>query len=259
MAASEFYETDRAVSEYLLFHYGDSGAVLPWRSGPKDGLNYPVRCVTELLDLKRLSDTGRALDLGCAVGRSTFELAGHCSEVIGIDFSHQFIAAATGLKDCGKRDYSYVIEGDLRASASATVRDGIDRQRVKFEQGDAMKLREGLGQFDVVLMANLLCRLSEPLACLARMRSLIKPGGQLLITTPCTWLEEYTPRANWLGGFERDGRPIRTLDSLREILAPHFELATIRDLPFLIREHERKFQWSVAEGSRWIRREDDVG
>jgi hypothetical protein len=41
---------------------------------------------------------------------------------------------------------------------------------------------------------------------------------------------------------------------LRGCLEADFELADSMDLPFLIREHARKFQWSVAQGTRWIRR-----
>ena len=37
---------------------------------------------------------GRALDIGCAVGRTTIELATLFDEVIGIDLSNAFIAAA---------------------------------------------------------------------------------------------------------------------------------------------------------------------
>ncbi len=254
-----FYETDRAVSEYLLFHFGEPDQLLPWSFGPKGGLNYPARCVSELLNLSKLSTAASALDLGCAVGRSTFELARHCDKVIGIDYSEQFIITATELKATGSRDYTYVLEGDLCDDATAFVPDEIERERVAFEQGDAMNLRDDLGQFDVVLMANLLCRLSDPQSCLSRMAGLVKPGGQLLITTPCTWLEEYTPRENWLGGFNRDGAPVRTIDRLREILNPHFELVTLKELPFLIREHARKFQWTVAEGSAWIRNADSIG
>jgi len=254
-----YYETDRALSEYLLFHYGESARLLPWRFGPRDGLEYPVRCVAELLDRDRLAEHARALDIGCAVGRSSFELARHCREVVGIDFSGAFITAAAQLRSNGALRYQFVVEGEIRETAIARIADDIDRDRVAFERGDAMDLRADLGRFEVVLLANLLCRLSDPARCLAQMGPLVKPGGQLLITTPCTWLEEYTPRANWLGGLERDGRPIRTLDRLREILEPHFRLTTLRDLPFLIREHERKFQWTVAEGSTWIRRDDAAG
>ena len=82
----------------------------------------------------------------------------------------------------------------------------------------------------------------------------MKPGGQLILTSPYTWLEDYTPRENWLGGNARDGKPRRTLDGLKGELAQSFELTRTLDLPFLIREHARKFQWSVAQASVWRRK-----
>ena len=36
-----FYETNKALSEYLLFHYGKPDEVLPWEFGPTDALDYP--------------------------------------------------------------------------------------------------------------------------------------------------------------------------------------------------------------------------
>lgn len=251
---AEFYETDRAVSEYLFFHYGDPARLLPWDFGPKNGLHYPVRCVSKMLAANNVPESSRALDLGCAVGRSTFELAKYCREVIGIDYSHRFIEEAIRLQKTGERPYSYLMEGDSFSEDTARVDAEVDRSRVSFEQGDAVSLRDGLGQFDVVLMANLLCRLPDPEACLRQMPDLVVSGGQVLITTPCTWLEEYTPREKWLGGFEREGQTVRTLDSLKSILEPDFTMEDRRDLPFLIREHERKFQWTVAEGTRWRRK-----
>ncbi|MFT4586265.1 MAG: putative 4-mercaptohistidine N1-methyltransferase [Candidatus Binatia bacterium] len=249
-----FYDTDRAVSEYLLFHYGRAEDLLPHAFGPTDALEYPARCVSECLDVEALPENARALDLGCAVGRSTFELARHCGEIIGIDFSQPFIDAAVDLQTQGCADYSYAVEGELRQTASVEIDPAIDRSRVSFEQGDAMDLRDHLGQFDVLLAANLLCRLTEPMKCLERLPGLLNPGGQLLLMTPCTWMEEYTPKENWLGGFERDSAPVRTLDSLKQILGADFVFQTSKDLPFLIREHERKFQWSVAQASVWRRK-----
>ena len=45
-----------------------------------------MRTVSELIDPTTLGMGTHALDPGCAVGRSTFELASHCSKVKGIDF-----------------------------------------------------------------------------------------------------------------------------------------------------------------------------
>ena len=253
-ALSNPYETERILREYLLFHYGGAQEVAGYPFAPVDALEYPVRCVTQCVDVSKLGAHSRGLDLGCAVGRSTFELARWCGEVMGIDYSAAFVSAAESVRVSGALEYQCTLEGELSKPLKAVRPEAIDPERVRFEQGDAMALRSGLGKFDVVLMANLIDRLREPQRCLASLSALVSPGGQLVITSPYTWMEEYTPRENWLGGKLEGGLPLRTLDGLRGCLEADFELADSMDLPFLIREHARKFQWSVAQGTRWIRR-----
>ncbi|MHA3770561.1 putative 4-mercaptohistidine N1-methyltransferase [Verrucomicrobiota bacterium sgz303538] len=248
------YETDKLLGEYLLFHYGTPEEILPWPQGPREALGYPQRCVSECLDVKLLPENARALDLGCAVGRSTFELARHCTEVVGIDYSRRFVEAASVLQREVVLDYLRTDEGDLTTRLTARVPQEIDRSRVSFEAGDAMNLRPDIDSFDVVLMANLIDRLSAPQRCLAALPGLVRPGGQLLITSPYTWMEEFTPRENWLGGYLRDGGRVATREGLQSALDESFELIATKDLPFLIREHARKFQWSVAEATIWRRR-----
>lgn len=248
------YETDKLLAEYLLFHYGEDAEVLPYMFGPREALGYTARCVSECLDAASLPSNARALDLGCAVGRSSFELARYCAEVIGIDYSRRFIAAAEKIRTEGEMPCLRADEGALTTESRAVVPREIDRRRVRFEVGDAMDLRADLGRFDIVLMANLIDRLSEPRRCLARLSALVKPGSQLVITSPYTWLEEFTPRDAWLGGFERGGQRISTREGLIAQLAAGFSLVAVKDLPFLIREHARKFQWSVAEATIWRRK-----
>jgi putative 4-mercaptohistidine N1-methyltranferase len=243
------YESDRLLAEYLLFHYGTAYEILPHATGPRDALFFPARCVSECLDASALPRNARALDVGCAVGRATFELARHCGEVIGVDFSSRFIAAANELKQRGELAYERLEEGARTTPAIARVPAEINRSRAAFETGDAMNLRADPGEFDVVLAANLLCRLREPARFLARLPGLVRSGGQLILTTPCTWLEEFTPRENWLCGPEHT-----TLDGIHRHLDGAFTLRRAFDLPFLIREHARKFQWTVAQASVWIRR-----
>jgi putative 4-mercaptohistidine N1-methyltranferase len=188
------------------------------------------------------------------VGRSSFELARYCAEVVGIDFSRRFIEVARHLQDRGSITCAYLEEGYLTTPATAIVPRDLDRSRVAFEQGDAHDLRPTLGRFDVVLAANLVDRLQDPRRFLAALPAMVNSGGQVILTTPCTWLESYTPCASWLGGFEEQGRAVRTLTTLQQLLDPAFELVQTRDLPFLIREHARKYQWSVALATVWVRR-----
>ncbi|WP_269527138.1 putative 4-mercaptohistidine N1-methyltransferase [Coraliomargarita parva] len=242
------YETDELLQQYLIFHHATPEQQFPYQFGGADALDFPRRCVEEGLDLARIPQCGRALDLGCSVGRSTFELARHCREVLGIDYSQAFIDAALRLKKDGTHPATRLDEGTHTTDVAVQIEPGIDRSRVSFEQGDAMHLREGLGRYDVVLACNLICRLPEPMRLLERLPELLAPGGQLFITTPFTWLEEYTPQANWLGLGAED-----SFAGLREALHPAFRLQAHWDMPFLIREHARKFQYSIAQASRWIR------
>jgi putative 4-mercaptohistidine N1-methyltranferase len=249
-----FYESDAALGQYLLFHYGSDHEALPYPFGPREALGFPVRCVQEGLREVELERTERALDLGCAVGRSSFELRAVYDSVLGLDFSDAFVQAASRLARDGRLPYRYPVEGDLMQDAVAEVPPHLPRNHVRFVQGDACRLDASLGAFDAVLLANLLCRLPRPDACLDRLADLVHPGGVAVITTPCTWTEDYTPRAHWLGGFRGGGQDIRTLDQVSARLEPAFERIKVSDCPFLIREHERKFQWSVAQLSVWRRR-----
>jgi putative 4-mercaptohistidine N1-methyltranferase len=252
--ASEYYESERVLAEYLLFHYGWQEEILPYGFGPLAALDYPWRCAEVLLSMLPDNHQARALDLGCAVGRSSFELARRCGDVVAMDASKKFIDAANYLKETGEYFYRRFDEGEITTPLMAKVPDGIYREHVDFRVADACDLPDHLGAFDAVLMANLLCRLPDPKACLSRMPGLVNPGGHLMITTPGSWLEEYTPRENWLGGFLRDGKPFSTEDGLKEILLKDFELVREGDMAFMIREHARKFQWSVARMTLWKRR-----
>ncbi|MFZ4766104.1 MAG: methyltransferase domain-containing protein [Roseimicrobium sp.] len=240
------YETPRLLAEYLLFHYGADQEVLPWEFGPREALHFAERSVTHLLEPASLAANTRSLDLGCAVGRSCYELARHSVEVLGIDYSQSFVSAAEAIRREGALAYPRLDEGPSQTLLVATRPSEGEHGRIRFEQGDALNLRADIGCFDFVHAANLLCRLAEPQRLLERLPELVNPGGQLLLTTPCTWLEEFTPTEHWPQG--------STFEWLKEKLYPHFMLAHREDLPFLIREHARKFQWSVALGTRWVRR-----
>jgi hypothetical protein len=39
------YETNKAVAEYLMFHFGAQKDILPYENGPKEALDFAVRCV----------------------------------------------------------------------------------------------------------------------------------------------------------------------------------------------------------------------
>ena len=239
------YESDKLLGEYLLFHYGKKEEVLPWKEGPEYALDFPRRTVESLAkDLDTINSHAKALDVGCAVGASTFVLGKYFGEVLGIDYSQSFIDAAKKLAADNSMDYSYHVEGEQFVETQAippSYKGNID-----FCVGDAMNLPSSLEGYDLVHAANLICRLPEPKKFLDRLPGLVKQGGSLILATPFTWLEEYTPRDRWIGSGD-------SKEKLVELLSPWFRLEYEEDLPFLIREHRRKFQYSVSWGTRWKR------
>lgn len=244
---SAFYESDKLLSEYLLFHFGTPEEILPptrtWPTGMVDALDFAKRTPARFSK----GNVKRGLDLGCAVGRSAFEMSLTCDEVIGIDFSHAFVRAAEALRNGATLAYERREEAALTTPLQVDLTDIYDGAKLRFLQGDAMDLPDNLGSFDRVHAANLLCRLPQPQRLLDRLAALVNPGGELVIATPCTWLEEFTPSSNWPAG--------GTFEWLKSKLAPDFRLLRELDEPFLIRETARKFQWSTSLVTVWQRAE----
>lgn len=238
------YENSKLLGEYLLFHYGLGKDLMPWDTGPRNILNFTRRTVDELVDFENIGENSVALDLGCAVGGSTFHLGKYFSRVLGVDYSNSFINAAKHLKKNGSLKFCFQEEGNDFRESMAVVKQGPGE--VEFMTADACNLPDDLGTFDLVHAANLICRLKEPKLLLERLAALVKKGGQLILVTPFTWLEEFTPREKWLGSGDSE-------EKLNDFLSPFFKIEKKQDMPFVIREHRRKFQFSVSLGMRWRR------
>ena len=243
------YETDKMLSEYAEFHYGDSYFGVA---------NFPKALAEIAIGAMGDKPAKKALDIGCAVGRSSFELAKHFDHVTGIDFSARLINLGVKLASEGAARYSIVDEGELMFFHERRLDDlGLDEvcDRVDFSQGDACNLKPIYSGYDLVLAANLIDRLYDPLLFLSTVHERMNSGGVLLIASPYTWLEDHTKKEDWLGGYKKDGENFTTLDGLKETLLPNFEL--LRDpqqVPFVIRETSRKFQHSLSDVSLWVRR-----
>jgi putative 4-mercaptohistidine N1-methyltranferase len=199
----------------------------------------------------------RALDLGCAAGRATFELARHFEQVTGIDFSARFIGLGVQLAQQGVLRYTLADEGELVFYKERRLDDlGLDavRDKVEFFQGDACNLKPHFSGYDLILAANLIDRLYSPRKFLGTVHQRLNPGGILMLASPYTWLEEHTPREEWIGGFKHAGENLTTLDGLKAVLGEHFRLIDgPMEVPFVIRETRRKFQHTLSEVTLWER------
>lgn len=241
-----YYEDNTVLAQYLEFHFGES-----WHGEA----SFPKELADGAMDALDGRATCRALDIGCAVGRTTLELARHFDHVDGVDFSQTFVDTCRDVVREGVARYARPEEGELvsyqeRSLASLGLAEAA--RRVAFHQGDACDLGADYRDYDLVLAGNLIDRLYKPSLFLKTIHERINDLGLLVIASPYTWLEDYTPKSEWVGGVLKDGKPYSTLDGLTDMLSPHFRLlGEPRSLPFVIRETRNKFQHSFSELTIW--------
>lgn len=268
---NNFYDTESAMAQYLLLHFGNSKETFQdarHANEPEAALNFPRRCAETLSEAYRrhgepaptvpgLVQPLRALDIGCAVGGATLELTRDFNEVIGVDFSSAFIEKAREVQYRPESiTYYPTQESGLNYGEARNVKidPSLDVSRASFRTGDACNLDVNTlgGSFDAVLMANLICRLPDPTKCLESLSQeggvgIVRPGGVAMIVTPFSWLEEYTPKGKWL--WDSESKYGDSFEAMCEVLKPNFELLERRPMPLMIREHRRKWQYIVPDAS----------
>jgi len=242
------YTTDNIISQYCHFSWGEN------RLGVE---NYPATCASLALAYMKDKPRKKAFDIGCAIGRSTFELARGFDEVIGVDFSTRFVQEAQKMKEEGVLRYVMPTEGELEAFHEVKLSSfslEAEASKVAFWQADACNLKPIFQDFDLIFAGNLIDRLYDPKKFLDSMASRLNDKGLLILTSPYTWQEESTAKEKWIGGYKRDGENVSTLQGLEEILRKDFKLVDTKDVPFVIQETARKHQHTIAEMSVWEKR-----
>ncbi len=242
---TDYYETDEQLGQYMDFHYGPEHFGVP---------NFPKTCAERCLAVKPSGE--RALDLGCATGRSTLELARGFNEVLGLDLSQRFIDAADQLRRDGELSYCLTDEGEIGHNETASLQQlGLTwtAERVRFAVADAGNLPEDYTGYDLIFAGNLIDRMPNPGAFLQDVHQRLNPGGVLVVTSPYTLLPEFTPLEHWIGGYyDSSGVPVTVLDGMKDRLHPHLELIQEpQDVPFVIRETRRKHQHTLAQLTVW--------
>jgi methionine biosynthesis protein MetW len=112
------------------------------------------------LVLDAVPDGARVLDVGCATGYLAAELARRGCDVVGVELDP--VAARQARAIC--RD---VVVGDLDApDTREAVQRAVD------------------GGVDVVICADVLEHVRDPWAVLAWLRTLLRPGGQAVVSIP---------------------------------------------------------------------------
>ncbi|ASK78734.1 SAM-dependent methyltransferase [Paraphotobacterium marinum] len=240
--SENIYETDTSVSQYIHFHYGPS-----YFETPNLMLKISDICKDNAINFNT------ALDIGCSVGRSCFELSKSFKNVTGIDFSARFIQTAYNILERSSIKYQLVKEGLLTESQEVAFEHSATKKDISFIQADACNLPEKIKSFDLILACNLIDRLKKPKQFLTSIHNHLNEDGILVLASPYTWLEDFTDKKDWLGGYTNEyGEQVSSFFEIKNLLQHHFILIKEPEkIPFVIRETSNKFQHSYTEVTIW--------
>ncbi len=236
--------TRHFLSIYGWGHYAD----LDPEEQPPQSEAAIVRLLRETGALNAI-EHGPIIDLGCSVGRSTLELAAHCSEpVLGVDLNFSMLRKGQQILRQGRFNYPRRRTGIVFDERSFEV-DLPGRERVDYWACDVLALPFPAGRFACAMAFNMLDCVQSPRDFLAVLRGLLPVDGQAVLSTPFDWTPGATPAGNWIGGNRQHtghkGDPVLALKSLltsddHPLAVKGFDIVEeIEDAHWTTRLHER--------------------
>ena len=154
----------------------------------------------------------------------------HRDVTTALDFTARMIRIPIQLQEQGYARYTMRDEGELVYFRDILLSDfdlEEGKDRVQFMQADAMNLKPNFTGYDLIVAPALLEELSDPMLFLSRIHKRLNDGGYLMLATDYQWDPKKTDRDKWPGGFKRDGEPVTSLDGIKEVLLPKFDLHVI--------------------------------
>jgi hypothetical protein len=181
----------------------------------------------------------KALEVGCCVGRGTFQLAEQtCALTLGIDVSPLFLRKALQVQKTGKATY------DLRRSGLLYERQEIpfksaNSQNVDFWAADAMALPFADQSIAFISALNVIDCVPSPVAML---QEVVRTTNRFAaICSPWDWTGSVTPEENWIGGHSpRANYQGDSAQILKSLLPPSIRVvAEEKDIPWGVRMHDK--------------------
>lgn len=183
------YGSSSMLSSYLWSHFSE------FFNGPDATDAY--RKWADMLSAR----DGWALDIGCSVGRLTFEMSKSHSHAVGIDTSRSFVTAARQLAEKQHLEFEMIVEGHITESRTSPLNQDFSFANSEFIVADAMSLPFRSHSFVTASSVNLLEKVPEPRKHLAEANRIMNSHrGQFLFSDPFSWDESVSNPELWLGG-----------------------------------------------------------
>lgn len=241
---ADVYETDIEVTRNCEAHYGK----------PLFGtLNYNEQLACFCIGLLGKKPAKRALDLGCQVGRTTWELARHFDHVTGLDFTARNIRVGTRLQADGSAKYQFQYEGELVAFNEIQLKElGLEglSDKVAFWQADASNLKPIFSNYDLIVLNDLIDRTTNPRKLLSTIHGRLNSNGTLVIASAYNFAESASPEVR-IGGYREDGEPVTAFDDLKRLLSERFQLLKTSELIRVLPQSQRVAQLQNMHITAW--------
>lgn len=146
------------------------------------------------------ASNGPVLDIGCAVGRTSFDLAAATPGlVLGIDLNWPLLSIGRGIVDHAQLSYPHRRLG-MRFERRRHAVSFTGGDRVDFWIADALALPFRSHTFGLVAAMNVIDCVSSPPRLIAEMARVLMSGGGAAIATPFDWSSQVTPPEAWVDG-----------------------------------------------------------
>jgi SAM-dependent methyltransferase/uncharacterized protein YbaR (Trm112 family) len=199
---SEYERQRTTLSAYGRVHWGDFDADEPLAR--ESSLASLLDSALALLDGPR-SVSGSWIDLGCGVGRATYELPLRGADlVVGVDLSFAMLRLAERVRRDGLAVFPLRRVGLVFDRRELHVPD-VPAERMTFWCCDVGNLPFADASFSGALSLNVLDCVPSPLQHLVETGRILSQAAPLLLTTPYDWAATATPVAQWLGGHSQRG------------------------------------------------------
>lgn len=193
---------------------------------------------------------GCALDIGCSVGRLSFELTRTHDCVIGIDNSISFIRKARELMVSRQLEFDLVIEGLITEKQRYDFTNGWDTSRVDFLVADAMALPFPGDTFSTAASVNILEKVPNPARHLTEINRILKKRDALFVfSDPFSWDEAFVDKELWLSGRAEGKYACRGMESMARlfggednIFSPPLTVIARKDVAWKIRKTENLWE-----------------
>jgi len=244
---SPFNLNRQHLSSYGFDHYGDFD--------PEEPVNPAMPPGTVLNTIKKANKLyngrpkGIIIDMGCSVGRTTFELSEKYDQpVIGVDLNFGMLKSAAKILTQGLFAYPKRRTGVVFENKCFGV-DFKKKQNIDFWACDAMNLPFRDRTFSFAFSFNLLDCVSDPLMLLMETGRIMKKSSHVILTSPYDWSENATSFEGWIGGHsqrsEQNGDPEKIFKTLfssktKNILCEHLKIINeASNIPWSVRLHDR--------------------